>query len=48
MCCEMLAVWRVLDEYEALAEKPKLLVGKRANALIYPPSCARGIPGIEP
>jgi hypothetical protein len=49
ICCEILVVWRVLDEYEALAEKPtKVLVGKPAIALIYPPSCARGIPGIEP
>jgi hypothetical protein len=32
-----------------LAEKPtKVLAGKPANALIYPPSCAHGIPGIEP
>jgi hypothetical protein len=49
ICCEMLAVWRVLDEYEALAEKPtKVLVGKPANALIYPQSCAHGVHGIEP
>lgn len=49
ICCYILAVWRVLDEYEALAEKPtKVLVGKPVNALIYPPSCAHGIPGFEP
>jgi hypothetical protein len=48
ICCEMLAVWRVLDEYEAQAEKPEVLVGKLANALMYPPRCAHGIPGIEP
>jgi hypothetical protein len=48
ICCEMLAVWKDLDEYEGLAEKPKVLVGKSAHVLINPPSCAHGIPGIKP
>jgi len=44
----MLAVRRLQDDYETVAEKPtKVLVGKPANALIYPPSCAHGIPGFE-
>jgi len=30
------------------SENLKLLVGKPAVTLIYPPSCAHGIPGIEP
>jgi len=40
ICFEILAVWRVLDEYEALAENPtKVLVGNHfycpTNALNY-------------
>jgi hypothetical protein len=46
--CDMRAVWKMLDEYEALAKKPKVFIGKSARALIYPPNCAHGILGVEP